>query len=83
MLQGLNGIDEVQLLTYHQPNTDNCSIAWAQAEDGSPLLCYAGSTALIKIVNALTGELVQVSDFKELRGLLIFTFHRCSQVTEG
>ncbi|OBT66265.1 hypothetical protein VE03_04375 [Pseudogymnoascus sp. 23342-1-I1] len=42
------------------PSTDNCSVVWAQAEDGSPLLCAAGSTALIGIIDLITGEMLEV-----------------------
>ncbi|OBT91285.1 hypothetical protein VE02_00285 [Pseudogymnoascus sp. 03VT05] len=53
-------VHTLQTLNDDEPNADNCSVVWAQAEDGCPLLCFAGSTALIKIISALTGDLLQV-----------------------
>ncbi|OBT54495.1 hypothetical protein VE04_04188 [Pseudogymnoascus sp. 24MN13] len=53
-------VETIQAVVDEELNADNCSIAWAQADDGRPLLCYAGSTALIKIIDVLTGELLQV-----------------------
>lgn len=67
----------------HQPNADNCCVAWAQAEDGLPLLCIAGSTALIQIINSITGELLQVRNAKKPRDSLILTFDRFSQAMGG
>lgn len=57
---------DVQVLINHQPSADNCSVAWAKADNGSPLLCIAGKTAVIKVINALTGEIVQVGGHKQL-----------------
>jgi len=36
------------------------------AETGTPLLCISGQTAVVKIVNALTGKLQSVSESNQL-----------------
>lgn len=43
-----------------QPANHNCSITWAQAANGDPLICVAGSNAQIEVLNVSTQELVQV-----------------------
>ncbi|KFY37662.1 hypothetical protein V494_04674 [Pseudogymnoascus sp. VKM F-4513 (FW-928)] len=55
-----DGVEIIREATDESPGTDNCCVAWAQAENGDPLLCIAGSTALIKIIHAWTGKLLQV-----------------------
>ncbi|KFY36543.1 hypothetical protein V495_07807 [Pseudogymnoascus sp. VKM F-4514 (FW-929)] len=49
----------IQSWTAEGDNAENCSIAWAQREDGCPLLCVGGAKGIITVVNAITGELHQ------------------------
>ncbi|KFY29955.1 hypothetical protein V493_02200 [Pseudogymnoascus sp. VKM F-4281 (FW-2241)] len=53
-------VETIRSVIDESPSTDDCSIAWAQAEDGCPLMCIGGSTGLIKIINLFTCELILV-----------------------
>lgn len=48
-------------LTLRQADADHYACAWSKdLENGTPLLCVAGGNGKIKIIDALSGELLRV-----------------------
>ena len=47
-----------------KPEEEHFASAWTKdLENNTPLICVAGKNAKIQVINALTGELTQVSNY--------------------
>ncbi|KAH8804733.1 WD40-repeat-containing domain protein [Xylogone sp. PMI_703] len=51
-------VEVIQAIVDDEPDADHYTCAWTKnMQNGDPLICIAGATGKVKVINALTGEL--------------------------
>ncbi|PMD47551.1 WD40 repeat-like protein [Hyaloscypha variabilis F] len=53
-------MEVIQLIVDEDVGADHYACAWSKSLDETPLLCVSGGNGKIKIINALTGDLIRV-----------------------